>query len=103
MSGLLPQALLRAMEKRNYLFTFGLDAAPSTIDACIAKPGPVRVWYNTGMVDAQGHRMARGRDAQVEVISKLDYGVTWAMLRVFVVIDQQQGQITRRMVHEIAP
>lgn len=39
-----PKELLQAMEKRNYRATFG-GAAPSAVDAFIATPRPVRVWY----------------------------------------------------------
>jgi len=40
-----PQALLRAMDKRNPVFTFGA-ATPSVIDHFIETPRAVRVWYH---------------------------------------------------------
>jgi hypothetical protein len=41
-----PAALLKAMHKRNRLFTFG-HSAPGVIDDFIATPRAVRVWYHT--------------------------------------------------------
>ena len=41
-----PEALLRALERRNRPFTFA-DAPPSLIDAFVDAARPVRVWYHT--------------------------------------------------------
>lgn len=40
-----PQELLKGMDKRNHSFTFG-DAQPALVDAFIATPRAVRVWYH---------------------------------------------------------
>jgi D-alanyl-D-alanine carboxypeptidase len=42
-----PQALVKAMEKRNPLFLFGSDAFPPDIDEFINTPRTVRVWRDT--------------------------------------------------------
>ncbi len=44
-----PEALLRGMDKRNHVFTFG-DAQPALIEAFISTPRPVRVLYHTNEV-----------------------------------------------------
>ena len=85
-----PEALLRAMETRNRLFTFGDDALPGVVDQFIATPRPVRVWYDSDMMTPEGRHLSRHPPPQIEVISRLQFGIIWAMSRVFIVVDEHR-------------
>jgi hypothetical protein len=90
-----PEGLLRAMERRNFFFTFGEEASPSVVDEFIRTPRPVRVWYNSGMMTPEGRRVPP--HGYVQVTSLLQFGVVWSMSRVFVIVDQQRLQgVSRR-------
>jgi hypothetical protein len=109
-----PQALLRAMERRNRGFTFG-DASPPLINAFIEDPRPVKVWYFTAERTPEGQPLigvsipelnrAALEQAGVQVVTPggvdRSFGTnTWsqsshirlnavgAIYRVFVVVDQ---------------
>ena len=57
-----PEDLLRGMEKRNRIYTFGVDASfyppvetpANIVDAFITGGRPIRVWYNSDEKDAWG-------------------------------------------------
>jgi hypothetical protein len=61
-----PEDLLRGMEKRNRVYTFGVDASfypptetpASVVDEFIKTPRPVRVWHNITEKDAWGQPLA---------------------------------------------
>jgi hypothetical protein len=61
-----PEDLLRGMEKRNRVYTFGVDASfyppvetpANVVDAFIRKSDAVRVWYNSSEEDAWGQPLA---------------------------------------------
>ncbi len=61
-----PENLLRGMEKRNRLYTFGYDRSfyppaetpASVVDEFIKTPRPVRVWYSSAEKDAWGQPLA---------------------------------------------
>jgi hypothetical protein len=61
-----PEDLLREMEKRNRVYTFGVDASfyppvetpASVVDEFIKTPRPVRVWYTADEKDAWGKPLA---------------------------------------------
>lgn len=97
-----PQALLQAMEKRNYGFTFGYNNAepPDVIDRFIATPRAVRVWYTSQERNLEGWTLIRGPSDEPPQVpatgSLLMIGSMWSLERVFVVIDRARLQgVTR--------
>jgi hypothetical protein len=72
-----PKELLLAMEKRNWIYTFGRDTHPIEIDEFIATPRPVRVWYNS--IEKKSWDAGNG--------SLLRNYSVWALTHVFVVVD----------------
>jgi hypothetical protein len=95
-----PKELLQGMEKRNRIFTFGVDALPAVIDEFIDTPRPVRAWYSTNMSDAWGLPPAienPGSSGSFRVVSKansshLISNVVYKFTRVFVIIDATRLQ-----------
>jgi hypothetical protein len=84
------------MQKRNRIFTFGQRPYPAVVDEFIAKPRPVKVWYNTSTYDAYGLPPGDGDPGSVFsflVIQKADSSrlisnVKYSFSRVFVIADQ---------------
>jgi hypothetical protein len=75
------------MEKRNFIYTFGQDAYPTVVDAFIATPRPVRVWYSViekFAIFGPGYA------------SRLRYHYEWELTHVFVVVDQTRLQAVSR-------
>jgi hypothetical protein len=90
-----PQALLRAMESRNRLFAFVDEIpTPSVVDAFIARPRAVKVWYDTEMRDPMGRPVPP--HAAVHPFTMTQFGVTWNMSRAFVIEDRQRLQSVTR-------
>jgi len=100
-----PEALLRAMEKRNRSFTFGYDLSfyppvptpQSAVDQFIETPRAVRVWYNSAERDAWGKPLVVGACVAVPVrqvcnadSSRVLSNVVWVFSRVFVIADQRR-------------
>jgi hypothetical protein len=102
-----PQELLKDMEKRNFVFTFGFSTgppvpgvnfttrsalSPAVIHEFISKPAPVRILYrDTPSTPTPSY--AYVRSAKVGPITfsgdNWDYrNVTWHVFRVFEIIDQ---------------
>ena len=82
-----PRELLLAMQKRNFIYTFGRDAYPTAVDEFIATPRPVRVWYNASEKFAVfGPNYA----------SRLRYHSEWELTHVFVVVDQTRLRAVAR-------
>jgi hypothetical protein len=112
-----PKELLREMDKRNRIFTFG-NAAPTLIDAFIESPRAVRVWYHTTEKAPEGTPLAAfsfpsiesapsGREGSSLIddtqtgsagikangwsqATHLSYNVVWDIYRAFVVVDTTQ-------------
>jgi hypothetical protein len=108
-----PKELLREMDKRNRIFTFG-DAAPTLIDAFIESPRAVRVWYHTTEKTPEGTPLAAFSFPSIEATAgpggsslidntstgstgimtnpwsqatHLSYNVVWDIYRAFVIVD----------------
>lgn len=70
-----PEDLLRGMEKRNRVFTFGYNPAlraetpASVVDEFIKTSHAVRVWYNSAEKDAWGHPLSYCPAADLAIIS----------------------------------
>ena len=80
-----PKELLQAMEKRDFAFTFGVDARPTVVEKFIATPRTVRVWYHIDRED----------DSEVSPtgagLSHVFTGpVHYAFARIFVIVDQRR-------------
>jgi hypothetical protein len=99
-----PRELLQGMRKRNRFFTFGPDPYPAVVNEFIATPRPVRVWYNTTLLDAWGLHPGDAFPGDVEsydVIpksepSRLLSNIAYPFSRVFVIVDQRRLQgVTR--------
>jgi hypothetical protein len=112
-----PKDLLREMDKRNRVFTFG-NAAPTLIDAFIESPRAVRVWYHTTEKTPEGTPLAAfsfpsiesapsGREGSSLIddtqtgssgikangwsqATHLSYNVVWDIYRAFVIVDTTQ-------------
>jgi hypothetical protein len=90
-----PKELLQRMQKRNRIFTFGVESYPAVIDEFINTPRPVRVWYNTYTEDAWGLRPSAANPEAVESdsaiweadSSRLLSNVVYKFSRIFVVVD----------------
>jgi hypothetical protein len=112
-----PEDLLRGMEKRNRGFTFGYDTSvypptetPATVvDEFINTPHAVRVWYNSYEKDIWDNPVAYcpasdilpGKFGHATVLyircsrgiaggSHLVSSAIWAILRAFVIVDQNR-------------
>lgn len=93
--------LLRQLPSSDRMLLFG-HTAPSVIDAFIARPDVVRVWYNTSITDAWGKPAGSsppsGRENPTLQQTTLNYAdssriianVVWRMASVFVLVDQTQ-------------
>jgi hypothetical protein len=81
-----PKELLLAMEKRNWVYTFGRETHPIEIDEFIATPRPVKVWYNS--IEKKSWDAGNGSLLR-------NYGV-WALTHVFVVVDYTRLQAVSR-------
>jgi hypothetical protein len=74
-----PKELLQGMEKRDFAFTFGVDASPSVVEHFIGTPRTVRVWYHIN------------REDDLAVSSSVFVGpVHYVFARIFVIVDQRR-------------
>ncbi len=109
-----PEALLRGMEKRNRLFTFGyvtssyppVETPASVVDEFIKTPRAVRVWYSSYEKDAWGNPMSYCRATDlipdgdpnqyfqcnrgIAGGSHLVFNTIWWITRAFVIVDQKR-------------
>ncbi len=90
-----PRELLKGMDQRNRAFTFS-NATPFEVDEFIATPRPVRVWYDTQVVDNWGqipidaHAGVEDVPVVPTLTSRLAPAVRYRISRVFVIIDATQ-------------
>jgi hypothetical protein len=101
-----PEQLLRAMEKRNRAVTF-VKATPLEVDEFIARPQPVKAWYNSypltpdyatpplGSPSLQPCSFAQITGASLPALTICDWGrssrvtstLVWAFSDVYVIVD----------------
>jgi len=80
-----PKELLQGMEKRDFAFTFGVDALPSVVEKFIGTPRTVRVWYHINREDDSEVRPTGAG------LSHVSMGpVHYAFARIFVIADQRR-------------
>jgi hypothetical protein len=74
-----PKELLQGMEKRDFAFTFGVDALPLVVENFIGTPRTVRVWYHIN------------REDDAAVTGNVFRGpLHYVFARIFVIVDQRR-------------
>jgi hypothetical protein len=96
-----PKELLRAMEKRNFVYTFGYDASAMVVDNFISTPRAVRVWYRPHEETAEGLPIVGFCPPYPKCLhepntNRLKYNVVWTLSHVFVIVDETRLQAVSR-------
>jgi hypothetical protein len=80
-----PKELLQSMEKRDFAFTFGVNALPSIVEEFIGTPRTVRVWYHINREDDSEVRPT-GAGLSHLIVGPVHY----AFARILVIVDQRR-------------